>query len=69
MTEWIKVSDKPPEDGQMIVYICNNNSMNAGVGVWSESDTYLHHMPSKPRWMGRITHWMPLPTLEKEEHV
>ena len=63
-SKWIKVSDKPPEKTEPIVY-CNKNRSPMGVGIayWTISEKWNPEALSEKNKQG-FTHYLELPSID-----
>lgn len=65
--EWVKVENRLPEKGQLIVYCAKSRHVSA-IGIyWDDKHDPLGPIPSRPNWLtwDTVTHWMPLPETPK----
>lgn len=60
MSEWISVKDRLPEDNQRVIAFIPTND-NAPI----DADRFVCNRWVRYGW--KVTHWMPLPELPKEE--
>lgn len=66
--EWIKVSEKLPNKGDMIIY-CSKTKRVSSIGIyWDDPDDPRGPIPSRPGWLKweNVTHWMELPEVQKD---
>lgn len=70
---WIPVSERLPEEEELVLIICKNGARFVGYYKRShynnEISWGIKTALSSTRWLnkGRVTHWMPLPEPPKED--
>jgi len=64
--EWIKVADKLPEEGQIVIYYFSVTGIDIGQ-YNKDEETGINVFSGCNGWLGDdVTHWMPLPKSPKE---
>ena len=65
---WIKVSERLPDTGDMIIYCSKTNRVSSIGMYWNDPNDPRGPVPSRPDYLtwDTVTHWILLPEVPKE---
>ena len=68
MNEWVKCSERMPDDGVAVLCYCVCNSKPSGIYTMRKPVIVAKNLKEDTRLIKheRVTHWMPLPEPPKE---